>query len=134
MSLFAWSPQYSVGCAEIDQQHQKLFKMADDLHQAMSERRGRAVITDLLKRLIDYTVYHFATEEKRMQESGYPNYPQHRVEHVKLTDRVMAFQKKVVSGETMISIDVLQFLSDWLKHHIGESDQKLGTHLRMRPR
>lgn len=130
MSLFAWSPQYSIGCAEIDEQHQQLFRMADELHQAMTARRGKEVLAALLKKLVAYTKYHFASEEKRMKESGYPGYPQHHEEHVKLTNRVLDYEKKVLNGETAISIEVLQFLSDWLKHHIQGSDVKVGAHLK----
>jgi len=130
MSLFAWNPAYSVGCAEIDEQHQQLFKMADDLHCAMMDRRGKEALDGLLKSLVSYTVYHFATEERKMSESGYPNYLQHRTEHVKLTDRVLEYQQKVLSGEKPMSIEVMQFLSDWLKHHIQGSDQKLSAHLK----
>ncbi|HUA84170.1 MAG TPA: bacteriohemerythrin [Bryobacteraceae bacterium] len=130
MSLFTWNPAYSVGCVEIDKQHQQLFKMADDLHRAMVERHGKEAIAGLLKRLVDYTVYHFSAEEQRMTESGYPHYQQHHAEHVKLTERVLDYQKKVLSGETAVSIEVLRFLSDWLKHHIQGSDQQVGAHLK----
>ena len=130
MSLFNWNPAYSVGCDEIDQQHKQLFQLADDLHRAMSEGRAKKALAGLLKRLVDYTAYHFSTEERRMTESGYPNYVQHHAEHVKLTERVLEYQKKVLSGETAVSIEVLQFLSDWLKHHIQASDQKLSVYLK----
>lgn len=130
MSLFAWNPAYSVGCAEIDEQHQQLFRMADELHSAMMERRGKDVLAGLLKRLVAYTKYHFATEERRMTESGYPQYTQHHAEHVKLTEKVVDYQDKVLRGETAMSIEVMNFLSDWLKHHIQGSDQKLSAHLR----
>ncbi|HTS74990.1 MAG TPA: bacteriohemerythrin [Bryobacteraceae bacterium] len=130
MSLFAWNPAYSVGCAEIDEQHQQLFQMADDLHRAMLERRGKETIGGLLKRLVAYTVYHFSAEERQMKQSGFPNYIEHHAEHVKLTQRVVEYQEKVLKGETSVSIEVLQFLSDWLKHHIQGSDQKVGAHLK----
>lgn len=106
--------------------------MADDLYCAMKERRGKDVIADLMKRLVAYTKYHFSAEERRMTESGYPGYLQHHAEHVKLTDRVVEFQDKVVKGEATVTMDVLQFLSDWLKHHIQGSDQKVGSHLKKR--
>jgi hemerythrin len=128
-NLFAWNPAYTVGCAEIDQQHQQLFAMAGDLHKAMMERRGKEVLADLLKRLVAYTKYHFSTEERRMQESGYPHYMQHRTEHVKLTQQVIEFEEKVRKGEAAVSIEILKFLSDWLTHHIQRSDQKLASHL-----
>jgi hemerythrin len=133
MSLFLWKRDYSVGCTEIDDQHQQLFHLADELHRAMMERRGKEALAGILKRLLAYTTYHFANEERLMRETGYPLYLEHRIQHEKLTKIAMEHQRKMTSGESPLSVDVLQFLSDWLKVHIGQSDQKLAAHLKNRP-
>ena len=130
MSLFAWSDSYSVGSNEIDEQHKKLFQMADELHRAMSEGRGKEALVGLLQRLVAYTRHHFASEERAMREHAYPNYLQHHMEHEKLTAQVLEFQNKVVRGQTTVTIDIMTFLSDWLRNHIQASDQKLAKHIR----
>jgi hemerythrin len=132
MSLFVWKPEYSVGCTEIDEQHQQLFHIADELHRAMMERRGREALAGILKRLLAYTTYHFGNEERLMRETAYPLYLQHHLEHEKLTNVALEHQRKVLAGESALSIDVLQFLSNWLRIHIGASDQKLAAHLKTR--
>ena len=129
MSLFIWKPEYSVGCAEIDQQHEKLFHMADELHRAMLEGRAREAVVGLLKRLVAYTEYHFASEELLMQATGYTGYLAHRLEHVKLTEQVLEYQKKMSRGETPMPVEMMKFLADWLKYHIQGSDLKLGVHV-----
>jgi hemerythrin-like metal-binding protein len=130
MSLFVWNKQYALGHKEIDEQHQRLFQMADELHRAMMERRGKEALSGLLKRLLDYTVYHFGAEEKLMRETAYPAYLQHRNEHLELTRIATQHQQKLLKGEGSVSIEVLQFLSDWLQVHIGGSDQKVAMHLK----
>jgi hemerythrin-like metal-binding protein len=136
MSLFVWKRDYAVGCAEVDEQHERLFHMADELHRAMLERRGKEALASLLKRLLAYTEYHFASEERLMQETGYTGYLPHRREHVKLTEQVLEYQNRMSGGESQIAIDLMKFLSDWLKHHIQGSDVKFAAHLksRLRPR
>ena len=134
MSPFEWKAEYSVGCAEIDRQHQQLFAMAGELHRAMLESHASDVLTGLLNKLVDYTKYHFASEERQMRHFAFPDYERHRQEHAELTSQVLEYQQKVMSGKVGASIGVMQFLADWLKRHIQQSDQKLGAHLRARMR
>ncbi|HUK19520.1 MAG TPA: bacteriohemerythrin [Bryobacteraceae bacterium] len=134
MSPFEWKSEYSVGCTEIDKQHQQLFAMAGELHRAMLEARGSDVLASLLNRLVDYTSYHFASEERQMRHFAYPGYEHHQQEHAKLTAQVLDYQQQVVSGRIAASVGVMMFLSEWLKNHIQQSDQKLGAHLRARSR
>jgi hemerythrin len=61
--------------------------MADELHRAMLEHRGKESVGGLVKRLAAYTRYHFAGEERMMEETGYTGYLAHRRErHVRGSD------------------------------------------------
>jgi hemerythrin len=64
MSFFQWRGEYSVHHPAIDRQHQQLFRLADDLHGAMTRGAGRQVMGDTLNSLIDYTLTHFATKNR----------------------------------------------------------------------
>ena len=44
MSYFSWSEDLSVGSKFIDDDHRKLFDLANRLHVAMGEGRGKDVI------------------------------------------------------------------------------------------
>jgi hemerythrin-like metal-binding protein len=130
MSLFTWKNEYLLGRADIDAQHQRLFQLADKLHEAMSAGKGSDVLAKTLGDLIDYTKLHFAAEEKLMQDSRYPDFAAHKAQHDKLTARVVEFQKNFGTGKSSMTIQLLQFLKDWLSHHIGETDRKVAQHLR----
>ena len=54
----------------------------------------------------------------------------HKALHDELTARVVEFQAKFAAGRSAMSIDVLQFLKEWLTHHIGETDRKVSAYLR----
>jgi hemerythrin len=133
MSLFVWNQSYSVGHAEIDEQHKQLFQMADDLHAAMLEGRGKEALSGLFTRLITYTRHHFSCEERIMRENAYPGYVQHHMEHEKLTQQVLDLQKKVASGKATVTMEIMQFLSDWLRNHIQVNDQKVSAYIKKRP-
>ena len=134
MSLFQWSEAYSVGHPDIDSQHKRLFQLAEQLHAAMTAGKGKQCLSTTLGNLIAYTKRHFADEEILMQANRYPFYQQHKAEHQQLTEKVVQFQRSFEADQAAVSVELMQFLSNWLTHHIGSSDRKVGEHLRQRMR
>lgn len=130
MSLFKWNESYSIGHPEIDTQHKRLFQLAEELHSAMTAGKGKQILSHTLASLISYTKGHFASEEGLMQRYGYPDYPQHKAEHDKLTAQVLAFQTDFNAGRSVLTIDLMHFLKNWLAHHIGQVDQKVASYIK----
>jgi hemerythrin len=130
MSLFQWSEAYSVGYPDIDSQHKRLFQLAEQLHAAMTAGKGKQVLSTTLGNLIAYTKRHFADEEILMQTHRYPLLQQHKVQHQALTEKVVQFQRSFEMGQATMTVELLQFLSNWLTSHIGAVDRKVGEFLR----
>jgi len=130
MNLFQWNESYRVGHQEIDAQHKRLFQLAEELHTAMAAGKGKQMLSQTLANLISYTKSHFASEERLMQRYAYPDYAAHKIEHDQLTNKVIAFQNDFNAGRTMLSLDLMQFLKNWLGHHIGQIDQKVAAYIR----
>jgi len=126
MALINWTNEFSIGIPHIDSQHQKLVEMVNNLHAAMLKGQAKDALGKLLDELKNYTVYHFASEEKVQQECNYPGYQAHKILHDKLTEQVVEFQNKFKSGNATISSDLLGFLKDWLINHIQREDKKIG--------
>ncbi|MGB9521341.1 MAG: bacteriohemerythrin [Anaerolineales bacterium] len=124
MSFITWNDQYSVNIKSIDAQHQQLVQMVNDLHQSMLDGRSSDTLKDLLKKLIDYTVVHFSTEEKLMQQYSYPGYVYHKAEHENLTKKVLEFQQKFQQNPTGLGVQMMDFLKSWLVNHIQGTDKK----------
>lgn len=129
MGLFAWSKEYSVNIKSFDGEHQQLFSMVAELHDAMRCGQGRTVLDGLLSELIRYTQNHFAAEERALTAYNFPGLAGHKSEHVKLTEQVLAFQKDFKAGNAMITIDLMEFLQNWLTQHILATDKNYGTFL-----
>lgn len=127
--MFEWNPQYSVRIGSIDGQHQNLFRLAEDLYVAMSSGQGKTALSRTLDRLVQYTTVHFAHEERLMGQHGYPDRVAHLAEHQALTKQVLAFQADFEAGRTVLTVQVLHFLKDWLQKHIAGSDQKYAPYL-----
>ena len=128
--MFQWTAAYTVGVRQIDAEHKRLFALAENLHQAMLAGQGKAVLQDLLASLVAYTSYHFAHEEHLMQRVGYPDYRQHLAQHEQLRSRVQEMQARAASGEMTMTIELMRFLSEWLKSHIPTSDSKVAAYVK----
>lgn len=129
MSLLSWNDQYSVNIKKIDEQHKILINLINDLHDAMKQGKGKDVMGSILDELANYTVHHFAYEEKLFVEKNYPLTKQHKLEHDKLVSEVSNLQKSFKNGETIMTMEVLSFLKKWLNDHIIGSDKKYTAHL-----
>lgn len=124
MNLIDWRDEYSVNVKEIDAQHQKLIVMINDLHQGMSQGLGKAMLSDILNRMIDYAQEHFATEEKYMDQWNYPDTDNHKHEHQQFAEQVVEFKQGYDENKLFLSVDVLKFLSNWLDEHLQKMDMK----------
>jgi hemerythrin-like metal-binding protein len=129
-TMFDWDENLAVGSDLIDTEHKQLFKFAADLHRAMLERRAATVVHDLLDQLVAYTVTHFGHEEALMRETRYPDRENHFKLHKNLIDRVASLQRDVAAGKSAVSVPLMDFLKNWLLHHIGEEDQRVADHAR----
>lgn len=129
MALVDWKEVYVVNVREVDAQHKKLVELINELHEAMKIGKAREALSKVLNDLVDYTVYHFATEEKYFDTYEYPESEIHKNQHCELVEQVAAIQKKYESGEKVLTIDVMNFLRDWLHDHIVGSDKKFGPFL-----
>jgi len=129
MALLTWQDKYSVGIREIDDQHKQLINMINELNDAMLAGKGKDALLPVLNKLASYCVSHFAVEEKMFASHAYPESADHIMKHEKMTAKVKDLIAQVQSGKTTISIDVMNFLKNWLDKHIMETDKKYGPYL-----
>lgn len=124
MTLFSWKDQYSVKVKEIDNQHKMLIGILNELYEAMLAGEAKEVIGGTIKSLADYTGVHFSYEETLMKKHNFPGYQEHKNIHTQFIAKVADFQDKHKQGKLMLSMEVMNFLKDWLKNHINGIDKK----------
>ncbi len=135
MDSFTWKPEYSVGDAALDGQHRGLIGIMNRLRTllqspALAEAGGEveAVFDDLAR----YIAEHFAYEELRMADAGYPleRLAEHRHEHDELVRHVRSFHAEVAEGRYDGLQALLPYLyGEWLIHHICTSDMDYRPYL-----
>ena len=126
-SPFTWNDTYSVKINAIDLQHKKLFSLIDELHNAMMTGKASDIMGKTLAGLVDYTKTHFKDEEAMLTKVKYPDIVKHKGIHDELVKKATEFEQKFKSGKLTISIEILQFLGDWIKNHIMNKDQQYAT-------
>jgi hemerythrin-like metal-binding protein len=122
--LMPWTSQLATGVKFVDEQHHKLVDMINNLYKAMQTGQGKAVVEKLLDDLANYTVYHFDAEEKVFHKTHYPETSGHIKIHEDLKSKVTSFINKYKSGSENISMDLMNFLKDWLENHICKTDKR----------
>jgi hemerythrin len=130
MAFMDWKDDFGVGIAIIDQQHKKLVEMINILYDHMKAGKSGVVIESLLASLIDYTKVHFKTEEDFFSKYQYPQASPHIAEHGKFVETVGKFNQDYVNKKVGLSIEVLDFLTNWLRDHILIQDKAYGPFLR----
>jgi hemerythrin len=130
MPQFNWDSRYSVKVKRYD--HQELFHILNTLHDAMMARRGQQVLQHVLDELLQYTEGHFSREEEVMRKAGYPKMQALIEQHRRFTDKVKDVSAQYKGGSVGLTVDMLDFLTDWLKKHIIGMDQQYSDFLNAR--
>jgi hemerythrin len=128
MSFMRWSDELSVHIKLVDEQHMKLVAMVNKIWDALRHANKNKVMASVLDELLDYTSYHFSTEEGLFRVHHYPDHLAHQREHKELTAEAVKLKERFNRGELQ-AIEFLEFLKNWLNNHIIGSDKKFGPFL-----
>lgn len=128
MPFIEWDDKFSVNVKEIDDQHKGLFKIINDLNDAVSEDKAADIIEVTVHKMIEYAQVHFATEEKYMAKFNFSGYPEHKMEHNKFSLKALELNERLKAGVYVLSSEIMRFLKDWLTDHILTTDKKFGPY------
>lgn len=129
MSFIVWNDRLSVNIASIDQEHKEAVKILNDLYDAIRAGAAREILSDVLDRLARYTEHHFAHEEQLFLLTGYPEGESHRQQHAGTLAWLGELRRKYDEGRTGLSLEVVNYMKDWLFDHIIDSDHRYMEHL-----
>ena len=122
-----WSRIFRVGVTEIDDQHQTIVRMINQLHAA--KVNGDDIRREVIIGLAEYVAVHFATEARLMSAYHYPQSDSHHREHDAFSRSVAQLVEGLARGEVPDMDALIRFLRHWLIVHILESDMALGRAL-----
>jgi hemerythrin len=129
MDILKWDDSLSVNIPEVDSEHKVLVKLINELHTATKEGKAQEATAKTLNELVQYTQTHFGHEEVFMTRNNYPAYAAHKVMHEAFVEKVAGFQKEFIAGKAALSLELFNFLRDWLVGHIKKADAEYGKAL-----
>jgi len=129
MRLLVWSDDYSVNVAEIDGQHKQLLEHVNNLHTGVEAQIDKKDLLELLVELYDYTAFHFASEEKLMDQHGMKEVSKHQKEHELLLKHLEHICNAISNGKRPAFYSQFDVSNDWFLAHIMDFDKKMGAFL-----
>jgi methyl-accepting chemotaxis protein/hemerythrin len=129
MPYFNWTDDLSVNIQSIDDQHKKLINMINNFYDSFKSGQSSKKLVELVEGLKEYTLYHFSAEEELLAKHGYPGYDAHEEQHISFVEKVDDVQRRIKSGKMVVSVEVTNFLKDWLANHIKKTDREYSSFL-----
>lgn len=129
--LAKWSDEkLSVYVRGLDHQHMYLVNTLNSLYRSTVIGESEKVLNTILKRLVDYTKFHFRSEEILMDKYNYPQdkFLRHQREHNAFVKTVTRFKEKYDAGEADLTLDVFKFLATWIINHVAGTDRDYGLY------
>lgn len=112
-----WQKFYSVNVKEIDEQHQEIFKIINQIFEVGHQKPEE--LKRIVKEMEDYSHYHFGVEEKYFKEFNYADKDAHEKMHQTYIEKVQEFKEKGTNFT-----EVRDFLAQWWIEHIQGADQQ----------
>lgn len=131
MLFFAWDERFLTGVPIIDEQHQELVRIINQLASMLAEGCDAGHFAMLFKRLDDYARMHFATEEDLMKLNGLPLAfcAGHCEFHRGFCEQVQLMKDEAASDSQHAGEALVRYLIGWLTFHILGADRQLSAQL-----
>lgn len=122
-ALLEWNDDLTLGIQEIDQQHEQLISLANQILDGFKHEKSKKEIKDALRNFIDFTSYHFGTEEEYFAQSNYTKSKEHILEHKAFIKKLKAFQTEYSSNKKTKGGDISTYILSWISNHINIEDR-----------
>lgn len=122
MSYWVWDSTLELGIPMIDAQHKHIVDFINHLYEAM-QTHDDILVSHALIGLADYTITHFAFEEKLLDIANYPLLEAHKEVHTAFTNRIKSFRQQHEGGKDVARAMMME-LKLWLTQHINIEDRR----------
>ena len=134
--MIALTSELMTGVAEIDAQHEELFKRINSVSLVTSQNEMQAAIERELEFLGSYIVEHFEDEEELQRKYEYPEHNWHKTMHQWYVAEFNKLKQEYdANGATPEFSNLLDHsITNWIVKHIGNVDKGLGRYINERRR
>jgi hemerythrin len=119
-----WRKKYSVGVKALDDEHEGMMRLLNEIHAAALKGRVGEVAGPLLDQIAWVSKEHFNSEEELMERTRYPGLAEHRAKHRELTAKASEFTARHDAGDSKSYVQLLYYVREWFRDHMMEEDHK----------
>lgn len=128
--MYEFTEEYVTGIPLIDAEHKELFRIAGEAYNLLMNEfipDKYDNISAILNELRNYTKKHFKDEEDYMNSIHYKRMFTQKIEHEAFIEKLDSIDMDDVDeNQKAVLLDLLDFLLNWLIHHILEKDKLIG--------
>lgn len=128
--MYEMKEEYKIGVEHIDEQHKKLFELADKAYMLLKDEFALDKydkIVEIINELKDYTIFHFKSEEEYMESINYKRLFTQKIEHEKFIKELEEIDlRHIDENQDESLVKILNYLNDWLTEHILKNDKLIG--------
>jgi hemerythrin len=130
-SIVEWNDRLSVSIPIIDEQHKSLVDMTNDLYVGCLQGDEAAVLyfKTAVRKAVDYVKYHFATEERILENINYPRIAEHKKQHEDFVKEILHGVKEFEEGKKFVPNVFVRYLRDWILTHIAVADKNYAEYI-----
>ena len=127
-----WSNESVTGINWIDSQHKNLILKIEKVLKAVKANKKTDEVNDLLDFMLDYSNFHFRTEEKYMLAHNFPDYKAHKNEHDILAANFKTLKNAVARYKNSEKLNkyIVSQVEEWYSTHIKDFDIRLASFLK----
>lgn len=127
--ILEWDECYRTGDEQLDAEHMAFMDLLNLYYAKMMAGEGASVIADTLIKFANMSKDHMIHEEALMDSYDYPKSDQHKISHQEFLVEFLKIQESHDSGDD-VSVEFLEYLSEWLKDHFLNADKHLVDYVR----
>ncbi len=103
-------------------EHGEIAALIGDVRRQHDEGAGWEDLARLLDDLVATVTSHFESEEKTMEQAGYPMLAEHRANHSTFLRRLHILRAECDRRETELMAIFMDSLDNWFKNHERSAD------------
>ena len=130
MTMYEMKPEYFTGIEFIDEEHTKLFAIANECYDLLTNQFIEDKYDYILKVVNDlkeYAIYHFNHEEEYMNSIGHKKILSQKVSHNDFIEKINSIDfEHIDENQKDALLQLLDFLTTWLVEHILKQDTLIG--------
>lgn len=123
--LLRWQDTYTIGIPAVDHEHRELIELINIAHGRLSDIAGADAVLDVLSEIHVRISAHFALEERVMRDLAYDEYEDHKADHERLLDDILAIMDDYEAARGYDRERFAARLDGWFTEHFRTRDARL---------